>query len=302
MKETVTIISRICNSLKAHKWILIGAGPVVLVGVYALLLLVPNKYTCRVGVLMESQRTVERERSITLNSPENYDLGFYRTDNIITRQAYNELITSPDVLFAICDKEVSTLDGSYKGTLADYIYPKKEVKNLEEPKVEVINSPYQYRLVKKLRQCIEVSVDQNSDVVSINVTTKDPLVSAQMATYIEAEMKRTLLKYEQDKMQAVLNQLVELTNQAEKDWQAAKQNGNAQADLRKQVYESFARQQVIYAAQMAAIPSSTYTITKPMIDYSKSAPHRTVIAVLMTLLVEMGLGVWYCRREIIELL
>ncbi len=300
MKETATIISKICSSLKAHKWILIGAGPVVLVGVYALLLLVPNKYTCRVGVLMESQRTVERERSITLNSPENYDLGFYRTDNIITRYAYNELITSPDVLLAICDKEVSTLDGSFKGTLANYLYPKKEVES--DPQVEVINSPYQFQLVKKLRQCIEVSVDQNSDIVSINVTTKDPLVSAQMATYIEAEMKRTLLKYEQDKMQAVLNQLIELTNQAEKDWQAAKQNGNVQADLRRQVYESFARQQIIYAAQMAAIPSSTYTITKPMINYSKSAPHRTIIAVLMALLVEIGLGVWYCRREIIELL
>lgn len=301
MKETATIISRICSSLKAHKWILIGAGPVVLVGVYALLLLVPNKYTCRVGVLMESQRTVERERSITLNSPENYDLGFYRTDNIINRQAYNELITSPDVLFAICDKEVSTLDGSYKGTLANYLYPKKEEESVDT-QVQGMNSPYQYKLIKKMRKCIEVSVDQNSDVISINVTTKDPLVSAQMATYIEAEMKRTLLKYEQDKMQVVLNQLIELTNQAEKDWQAAKQNGNAQADLRKQVYESFARQQIIYAAQMAAIPSSTYTITKPMIDYDKSAPHRTIIAVLMTLLVEMGLGVWYCRREIIELL
>lgn len=291
-----------CGSLKAHKWILLGVAPVVLVGVYALMLLVPNEYTSHLGVLVESQRTAERERAITLNAPENYDLGVARTDNIIINFAYPELITSPDLLLAVSEKEVTTLDGSYKGTLANYFVTPQKGKDDIKPQVEVINSPYQFKVIKKMRKSINVSVDQNSDVISIDVTTKDPVVSAQMATYLEEELKRSVREYERDKMQLVLNQLVELTTQAEQEWQEAQRCGDKQADVRKQVYESFARQQVIYAAQMAAIPSSHYTISKPMISYAKSGPHRTILSVLIALLVEICLGAWYCRREIIELL
>lgn len=302
MKETLNTFSKMCDSLKAHKWIMLGAGPVVLIGVYALMLLIPNQYTSHLGLLAESQRVSERERAITLNSPENYDLGVARTDNIITKFAYHELITSPDLLLAVSEKEVTTLDGSYKGTLANYLYAPKDGKEKIEPQVEVINSPYQYKLIKKMRKSIQVSVDQNTDVISVDVTTKDPVVSAQMATYLEEELRRSVLEYEKNKMQNVLDQLIELTTQAEQDWQEAQRRGDAQASVRKQVYESFARQQIVYAAQMAAIPSSHYTISKPMIIYAKSSPHRTIISVLMTLLVEICLGVWYCRREIIELL
>lgn len=300
MKETTNLFTKIGAALKAHKWVLIAAAPVMLIAVYLFLLHVPNKYTTTLKVLVETQQAADLNRVLTLNRPENYDLGIVRTDNPFNRRNYSEMIQSPQILCPLLDKEVSTLDGSYKGSLAEFLYPdpKQQVAVLDTS----VLSPYEVKLIKKLKNCISVSLDLQSNVLSVQVTTTDALVSVQIARYLEKEILVFIHEYELNKMQQTFDKLVALTSQAELDWKQAVKQGDAQAKVRQQVYDSFSRQQIVFAAQMATLHPSICTLSDPMIDYTPSSPHRFRTAVLLAILIEVLLGAWFCRREIIEVL
>lgn len=287
--------------LKAHKWVLACVIPATMILTYAALELVPNRYTTKMVLAVETQIAAEEERVVTLNRPENFDLGIVRTDNPINRRGYSEMIKSPRLLLAIMDKPVSTLDGEYQGTLAGYLHPATQGEDKEMADGVKI-TPYQAAVLSKMRKALNISLDQHTELVSIEVTTKDALVSAQMASYIEAEIRHFVSEYEQAKMQITIHNLEALTAQAEEAWKLASQQGDAQAAIRKQVYESFLRQQIVYQAQSNTLQPSFCTLSDPVISYSPSSPHRILLTLVMTLLVTIILGGWYCRREIAELL
>lgn len=301
MKETVNSFTKIGAALKAHRMVLICVFFVTLVAVYFLLFLVHDRYTCKMTLVVESELAAETERVITLQQPEHFDLGIVRTDNPINRYAYDEVIKSSQLLMALLGKEVQTLDGTFHGSLASYICGPSS-SDVSSPADGVMITPYQARAVNALGKCLQLKINQQSDVITIKVTTKDPLVSAQFADYLKEEMMRFVSSYEQEKMQGTLDKLTTLAAQAEAEWKQAQANGDAQASVRKQVYESFARQQIVYAAQKAALQPTICTISSPVIKYNPSAPHRKIIAILAAILVEVFVGLWYCRREIVEIL
>lgn len=306
MKETADILSRMGVALKAHKWVLACVIPATMVLTYAVLTLVPNRYTTRMVLAAETQRAAEERRVVTLNRPENFDLGIVRTDNPINRRGYAEVVKSPRLLLAIMDKPVSTLDNSYNGTLADYFCSAKkwEEKHGEDKQIaaEAKITRYQKAVLTKMRKTLSISLDQHTSLVTVEVTTKDPLVSVQMAEYIEEELRNYIAEYERDKMQVTLDNFATLTAQAEEAWKQAAQQGDAQASIRQQVYESFLRQQIVYQAQVSTLQPSICTLSDPEISYSPSSPRRGFLTLLMTLLVTIIMGGWYCRREIAELL
>lgn len=307
MKETVNILSAMLSNLWAHRRTFYWVVPTSLVVVYLIMMLVPKRYASEFTIMRETEQAVETNRVMTFNIPENYDLGLTKTDNAVRVNGYEEIVRSPRFLMTLFDKEVCSRNAEYQGSYAGYIdqhYGKKWFRQAapdDSIAYEGGLSRHQVNVISTMRKHISCTVDQRTDVITVRVETLDPQVSAQVADYVETGLQQFIIDYKHDKMQSVVDQLDERIAAADSAWQEAVRTGDAQADVKKRIYDSFCRQRVVYEAQMIDYPSFV-TLSSPIISYKAVAPHRMLITILMTMLISLAYGAWLCRKEIAELL
>lgn len=309
---------RIVSNRKHFYWAL----PVCFVVVFALMLCIPRTYSSRFSFAEESQQPIENYRVMTLNNPSNYDLGLAQTRSAIDRFGFGELISSSQFLQSLFLMPVSTLDGSFEGTYADYVCMGQRKPFWSKAKTWISNllkgqsidlSPVQPQkdglhlsrreagVLSNMRDQIRFKVDDHTDVATVEVRTQDPQVSAEVAHYIEQQLHAYANTYQQQKMQKTLEQMEQITREAEAAWKESERTHASDIQLRKSIYESFYRQQLVYQAQMMSRPALV-TLSDPTINYRPVAPHRMLVALLVTFLVALGMGAWFCRREIAEAL
>ncbi len=317
MSEKTNTSSRISQRIHQHRVLFYWAIPICLVVVYALMFCVPTTYQSSFSFATENPRAVDENRVLTLNNPGQYDLGLAQTRSGIEEYGYADLVSSPQFLKMLFATPVSTIDGKFEGTYAEYIdsYMRKsllkKIKGLLRNKANtdsitesmdgVMMNRKQASIMATMHKQIKHTIDQHTDVIKIEVVTQDPLVSAQVAKYAEAQLRTFVQDYQMQKMQIVLERLDSLTEQAERDWQEAVREKSPDTEVSKQIYDAFRRQQVIYQAQMVA-QSPFVTLSDPVVNYTPKGPHRTMTALLITLIFSLLMGAWVCRREIAEAL
>lgn len=309
---------RIAKNRKHFYWAL----PLCFIVIFALMLCIPRSYSSSFSFVVESQQAAERNSVMTLNDPSNYDLGLTQTRSAIDGFGYGELIYSSQFLQPLFLMPVSTVDGSFEGTYADYVYTamrkpfwlkakswivnlfKGEKKDLSpvQPSIDGLHlSRRQAGVLFDIRKQILFKIDDHTDVATVEIRTQDPLVSAQVAHYVEQQLSQFAMTYQQQKMQRTLDQMVNITRDAEEAWHESERTHASDIHLRKGIYESFYRQQLVYQAQMMSHPALV-TLSDPIINYRPVAPRRTIVSLLVTFLVALGMGAWFCRHEIAEAL
>lgn len=308
--------------LHAHRVWFYWSVPVCFVVVLVIMLCVPKTFQSSWSLVVEDQRAIDGDRALTINSPEQYDLGLFQTRNSINEYSYSDLVTSSQLLKSLCSAPVSTLDGQFEGSYSDYInhymrkpvlrrakgsimrlFRKKTPANpaLSQTNGEVYLTPAQAGTMAIMRQQISCTFDKRTDIVKIDVVTQDPLVSAQVAKHVENQLEALIMGYQTQKIESVLCHIDTLTLHAENEWKEAVQAHSAKAETYRQIYESFRRQQVIYQAQMVS-RKPFVTLSEPTIVYEKTSPHPLRTAVLATLAFSLLLMAWFCRRELMEAL
>lgn len=107
--------------LHAHRILFYWSVPVCFVVVLVIMFCVPKTYQSSWSLVVEDQRAIDGDRTLTINSSEQYDLGLFQTRNSINEYSYSDLVTSSQLLKSLCAAPVSTLDGQFEGTYSDYI-------------------------------------------------------------------------------------------------------------------------------------------------------------------------------------
>lgn len=322
MSQSNNLLSRMASRITKKRKHFYWALPLCFVIVFALMLCIPRSYSSSFSFAEESQQAIEHYRVMTLNDPANYDLGLAQTQSAIDRFGYGELIYSSQFLQPLFLMPVSTLDGEFEGTYADYVYKEmrkpfwlkakawimdlfsskeKDLSPVQPEKDGLSLSRRQAGVLADIRKQISFKIDDHTDVAMVEVRTQDPQVSAQVAHYIEQQLYQFAERYQQQKMQQTLNQIVTITQDAEQAWHEAERTHASDVLLRKGIYESFYRQQLVYQAQMMSHPALV-TLSDPTINYRPVAPRRMLVSLLVTFLVALGMGAWFCRREIAEAL
>lgn len=322
MNPSNNLLSRMSRRIAENRKHFYWALPLCFVVVYALMLCIPRTYSSRFSFAEESQQPIEHYRVMTLNNPSEYDLGLAQTRSAIDRFGYGELIHSSQFLQPLFLMPVSTLDGSFKGTYADYICmgqrkpfwsnakswvvnlfkgQEKDLSSVQPKEDGLYLSRRQAGVLSDMSEQIRFKVDDHTDVATVEIRTQDPQVSAQVAHYVEQQLHAYAKMYQQQKMQKTLDQMEHITREAEQAWHEAERTHASDIQLRKNIYESFYRQQLVYQAQMMSRPALV-TLSDPTINYRPVAPHRLLVSLLITILVALGMGTWFCRHEIAEAL
>ena len=261
--------------------------------------LIPRTYESTFTIAQETEQAVEHNRVMTLNHPENYDLGMVRTDNMLGAQAYEKIIQSDAFLRSLLDVNVCTLDGSFEGSYTDY-YLKANDKKYK--KIQTIENDHihwktiqQEQIKIALAKSIQITYDYETEFVTISCTAHDPLVATMMAESIKERLRAHIEAYQQTKMEHTLAQLSAATAQAEADYQ------QKPTPEKEAIYKSFARQEVVYKAQMVDSPAFA-VLSAPSFSYRKVAPNRWKVPFLVTLLLGLGMLGWEHKKEVIRYL
>jgi len=268
--------------------------PLCFVVLVASTFLIKKTYESKFVIAVETQLSVEQNRVMTLNKPENYDLGVIRTDNILDRYTYQEIIRSDNFVRALLSTNVRTLKGDWDGTYYAYCteYMQKDPKEAEKVYEGMPwTSVEEEAVAKALKKSINVEVDYESRLVTITCKTNDPLVSTMLATGIKEHLEAYIADYEQEKMAVALNQLHALTEAAKAEWE------NEKTPEKEQIYKSFARQEIVYQAQMMYVPAFSI-VSEPSFSYLKVAPSRWKMPLLITLLLGIGFWCWDNKKMV----
>ncbi len=316
------IAMRMTQRLRAHRVFLFWSVPVCFVVVYALMFCVPTTFRSEWSLVSERIDAADEYRTLTLNSPEQYDLGLAQSRSGIDADDYRDLVLSPQVLRPLLSAPVSTLDGRFVGTYGDYVnqYMRKPLLSRVRSGVrrcfrgeqssgsrpscavsDVFLTREEATTLAVVRKQIGCTYDKQSDIVRIEVVTQDPLVSAEVAKHLENSLQAQIEGYYAAKAQRLLAHIDSLAAHAGAQWQDAVRTHSSDAPIYRLIYDSFRRQQVICQAQMVA-PKPFVTLSEPVVVYAPKGPHRLLTALLLALLYGLAAGAWICRREIAEAL
>jgi len=281
---------------KLFYWVGLPVCFVVLVGSTFLM---KKTYESTFVVAHETEEVNDEYRSMTMHQPENFDLGIMRTENAMDEHAYSKILLSDPVLKTLMNTQVRTLDGGFEGSYLDYCLkdntgkkPAKAIKMVDDSLI-CWKSPEQEAIKKQLSKAIKVTMDYESRFVTIKCRANDPLVATMLAQAAKVELLYYIESYQQDKMRIALTQLSATVDQAKAVWEA---NPNSENET---IYKSFARQEIIYKAQMQFVPSFA-VLAEPSFSFSKVSPSRWKMPLAVTLLLGIGFWCWENKKKLKE--
>lgn len=277
------------------KWFYWIGLPIVFIALVGSTFLLKKTYASSFVVARETERVKDGYRAMTMHQPEAYDLGILRTENAIDEEAYGTIIHSDAFLQGLLDMNVRTIDGSWEGRYEDYCLreskpQKKEAEHIEDQRIHWKNRG-QEAIKKSLSKAIKAELDYETRLVTITCTDHDPLVATTIAENVEEQLKKYIEAYQQGKMEEALAQLSAATAQAKAEWEQDR------TKEKEAIYTSFARQEVVYKAQMIYSPAFA-VVAAPSFSYQKVAPSRWKMPLVLTLLLGIGVWCWDNRKKL----
>lgn len=306
--------------IKTKRVFLAWFSPLLFVCIWILTYNVTDYYICRTSLSTESTATLEPNRALTLNRPENFDLGLTSTAYSINPNTYEELVKSTDFICTILTTPVTTLDSSFVGTYYEYLatqyrYPKhvaflRFLHGIKQPAVgeqlPALN-PFCPRdiaaeAIGLAQMSISCSVDRHTELTTISVTAQDPLVAAIIAQSVADNLTQVTSDYFMKKSEDLYEHLQEQLGFIHAEHkEAIKAGDNAYATMLDEAYNSFQRQAIIFNARRHYF-RTFITLNNVSVPTEKSGPWHLIYAVPFTLFILILVVMFICRREILEVI
>ena len=191
---------------------------VLVVGIYVFSL--PRGWDASVVLAPEMSNTSSLPGNLSsMASMVGLDLNSMSGDDAIYPEIYPDIVTSKQFLVELFSVTISTADGSYTGTIEDYLTHhqkhawwgvifrpiRKAMKKLFSktptgPSVAEKPDPFwlsrdQDELCESLSSVITCSVDKKTNVITITMRSQDALVSAMMADSIRQKLQDYIISY-----------------------------------------------------------------------------------------------------------
>lgn len=237
------------NRISYIKWL-----PVALIASYVLICFVPRTY--KVNVTMAPEYGNQTGGMSGLASSFGINLGSMSGGNdAILPTFYPNLMSSTDFVVSLFDVKVSTLDGSFNGTLRQYISTQQDapfwlkgigmVKNLfkKKRKADAKGKPVnafhltktEEEVMNAIKGAMSCNVDTKTDLISLSVVAQDPLVAAQLADTVKARLQTFIIDYRTSKARIELEHMQEIRRQTHADYLAKQKEYIDYADAHQNV-------------------------------------------------------------------
>lgn len=216
--------------------------PLVLTGAVVswLALSIPRYYKVTVMLAPEYNVPVSAGGFSGLASSLGINVGATTGTDAIIPTFYPDLISSTDFLVPLFDVKITTKDGRFKGTYAEYLKtqqkhpwwtvemnklmnriapPPKSVKPAGEVGVNPFALTYEEDvLMRGIKGAIDCSVDKKTDVITLTTTAQDPLVAALIADTVRVRLQEFMTHYRTQKARHDLEHVQSLCERAHKDY------------------------------------------------------------------------------------
>lgn len=302
--------------LHAKRTFLYWFVPAVMIGTWGLTFSVATYFRCTATLTPEELRPAEQNRVMTINRPENYDLGIAQLMNSVSAEDYDQIVSSTNFICSILQTPVMTRDSSFSGTYYAYLatqyrYPwhKAVMRFLRGKKRPAVGDPLPapdpfylrgitadaYSLANKHIFC---GTDRRTLLTTIIVEEQDPLVAAQVAQSVLDNLEKFLTDYHLHRFNSLRTGLENQLRLTHDEQQAALQAGDKErADMLAEACRSFERQTIILRAQTQDV-TKLAILHNVSVPTQKAGPHHITIAVIVTLLLTMFAMLWICRKEL----
>jgi len=303
--------------IKAKRVFLYCFIPVTFACIWGLTFSVKTYYVCSVALAPEEVRAAEGNRVLTLNRPENYDLGIVQTSTNVSPEHMNQITASTSFLCKVLETPVMTSDSSFTGTFYEYLTTeyrapiheiilrwlrgKKHAESVNElpPLDPFYPRGYAAEAVNLARKLIECDVDRRTFLTIIDVKTQDRLVSALIAQSVIDILEKFAAEIPVKKMEVLHNNLQEYIHQTYMSYESALEQGDsAHAAMLLEACASFERQAIVLSGQKQNYKMFS-VLKNASVPTEKSGPHHILTALIATILLTLLALLWICRRELL---
>lgn len=243
------IFTTLWQNRKVFYWVL----PITFIVSAALILCVPRYYTCKVILAPEMQNTGGSSLQ-SLASSFGFDINSMTGTDALYPMIYPDIVSSPDFLVTLFDKQVSTADGEFSDTYYNYIQTKLKAPFWKRWKAKLFSmitpkskevvfnharnsgfnifcmSKKQWEAILYMQDNIKCNVDKKTDVITLNTTTQDPLVCAMVADSVCTALQAFITEYRTAKCRTDLAYYENVMEDAYREYQEASEKYIRYAD------------------------------------------------------------------------
>ena len=290
--------------------------PVVCLGIWGLTFCRANYFTCTVSLAPEELRAADGNRVLTLQRPENYDLGLAQTYSAINPEDFDQIISSTTFLCKILETPVMTKDSTFTGTYYSYLALEhrppmhtivmRAIRGKKRAQVGEILPPldpfyprsHASDALNVARKQITCETDRRTYLTTIDVVAQDPLVAALVAQAVIEHLELFASDNYMSKLQHMYTRLQEHIHSTYLSYEEALEQGdNARAAMLLDACSSFERQAIVLDAQMQR-PRMFSVLTNASVPTEKTGPHHILSAIAGTFVIALFALLWICRREL----
>ena len=225
---------------------------------------IPKIYKAKVMLAPEIPNTSNLTSNMSsLASMIGMDMNFGNANDAIYPEIYPDLMGSMDFLFSLFPIQVHTIDGTINFSYYNYklkfqkiswwYYPLKWFQSLfnnkgtSKDKKTYQNNAFepskeQYDIATSIEKDINCQVDKKTNVITIEVTAQDPLISAILADSVKEKLKSFITQYRTNKARNDLAYMEQLYKEAKMQYTQARLQyasySDANEDLLLQSYKS----------------------------------------------------------------
>ena len=199
---------------------------------------IPKIYKASVSLAPETSENSSLGSNIaSVASMIGMDMNFGQGNDAIYPEIYPDLMQSTRFIVGLFDIKVQTEDGKITTTFYDYLKTKqkspfweelidygrnlfkKKTKGNISKKVDPFRlSKEQMDIVNAISSDIDCKVDKKTSIITIEVTTQDPLISACMADSVKARLQLYITNYRTNKAKADVAYMEKLYKQAKENY------------------------------------------------------------------------------------
>lgn len=224
---------------------------------------IPNVYKTSVMLAPEtSGSSLTSSNLSSIASMIGMDVKSMSSDDALYPEIYPDLMNSMDFITSLYGVKVKSIDGKINTTFSDYIaryqkipwwsYPQlwfkylisassKNKNDVNTSKVDPFElTQDQYDIAMSIRDLVKCSVDKKSDIIKIEVTAQDPLISATMADSVKMRLQSFITNYRTNKARHDVAYMQKLFDEAKNQYVKSRQLYGSYSDANQElVLESY---------------------------------------------------------------
>lgn len=253
------VAQKIWKQKKLFCWTL----PIAFVLSCIYILSIPRTYTSETTLAPEMENAMGGGTLGSIAASFGFDLSEMQTSDAISPLLYPDLMEDNKFIVGLFDIRVKSIDGEINATYHDYLkkhqkkawwkYPIDWLKSLLPKASEPVSggvkggekSPYmlskdENAIAEKVREDVSISLNKKTGIISIEVKAQDPLICKTMADSVMACLQDFITDYRTNKARIDVEHYRELTAEAKKEYEKARQLYGSYADANMDiVLESF---------------------------------------------------------------